>query len=326
MENNIYNLDKDYLKNISSFIVKNYHKPADEVIKKDFNCNLLTAGVISQENGYVETVAESNSFNAINYTQSNKKEKGIGVVNIKGVIHYSDSWLVQAFGGSSIEQIKKIMTEFSNDSAIDSIILKIQSPGGVAIGSSEISELIYSLRSKKNIIAFADPYAFSAAYQIGSAASKFYTIKTGQVGSIGTYTMHFDYSEALKNEGVKVNLIFAGSKKVDGNPYEPLSDTARSDLQKEVDELYNIFVSDVARNRGVSKEHVLANYGQGQKFLATWAYEKGLIDGIMDFDEVVSAEFSALFNKNLQAKNEALAKQKVFIENSKKFLEMEFLK
>jgi hypothetical protein len=28
----------------------------------------------------------------------------------------------------------------------------------------------------------------------------------------------------------------------------------------------------------------------------------------------------------LQAKNEALAKQKVFIENNKKFLEMEFLK
>lgn len=326
MESNIYNLDKNYLAKINNYVIKNIDKPVESLINKDFNCNLLTAGIANEEN-YTEIVSETNQFNAINYNQ-NKKEnkKGVGIINIKGVIDYSSSIWQMIFGGSSIEQIKELITEFANSNDVSSIILRIQSPGGVAIGSSELSELIYNLRSQKNIIAFADPYAFSAAYQIGSAANKFYTIKTGQVGSIGTYTIHTDYSEAIKNDGVKVTFIYAGDKKIDGNPYQPLSDSAKADIQGEVDELYNIFVADVARNRATTVDNVLANYGQGMKFLASGALSRGLIDGITNFDELVSVELSALVNNGLQAKNEALAKQKQYIENNKRFLEMEFLK
>ena len=35
----------------------------------------------------------------------------------------------------------------------------------------------------------------------------------------------------LAAQGVKPTLIFAGSHKVDGNPFEPLSDAVRADLQ-----------------------------------------------------------------------------------------------
>jgi ClpP class serine protease len=74
--------------------------------------------------------------------------------------------------------------------------------------------------------------AASAAYGLASAANEIVISPTSIVGSIGVVMLHADRSGELAAQGVKPTLIFAGSHKVDGNPFEPLSDAVRADLQQ----------------------------------------------------------------------------------------------
>ena len=65
------------------------------------------------------------------------------------------------------------------------IIFDLDSPGGVVYGVPELAAKIRAFRNTKPIYAVANSEAGSAAYWIGSAASKFYVTPSGQVGSIG---------------------------------------------------------------------------------------------------------------------------------------------
>jgi signal peptide peptidase SppA len=195
--------------------------------------------------------------------------------------------------------------------------MKLESPGGTAFGASELSDKIYNLAQEKRIVALADPYAFSAAYWIGSAATEFYSVPSGMVGSIGAFTIHFDMSEMLQKEGVKATIIKAGEKKAAGNPYEPLSDSAKEDLQKEVNNFYDSFVSGVARNRSVSNSLVLENFGQGGTVIANSGLQVGMIDGIMSSEGLLRREFQIL-----QDEIESI-QGKAFIARNELLLELE---
>jgi signal peptide peptidase SppA len=111
-------------------------------------------------------------------------------------------------------------------------------------------------RGSKPIVAQVNSLAASAAYYIASAADEIVVTPSGEVGSIGVYCMHQDWSKALEQEGIAVQLISAGKFKTEGNPYEPLSADARDAMQARVDEYYDAFVRDVAAGRKVAMKTV----------------------------------------------------------------------
>ena len=121
-------------------------------------------------------------------------------------------------------------------------------PAGQPVRS--LADLIRSVRQTKPVTAFVNDMAASAAYGIASAANEIVVSPTSIVGSIGVVMLHADRSGELAAQGVKPTLIFAGSHKVDGNPFEPLSDAVRADLQASVDAHYRQFLDTVAAGRG----------------------------------------------------------------------------
>ena len=87
----------------------------------------------------------------------------------------------------------------------------------------------FSLRRKeKPIYAIANDAAFSAAYAIASSAERLFVTSTGGVGSVGVIAIHVDQSGFDEKVGRKYTAVFAGAKKNDFNPHEPLSDSART--------------------------------------------------------------------------------------------------
>lgn len=92
-------------------------------------------------------------------------------------------------------------------------------------------------------------------------------------------------------QGIKPTLIFAGSHKVDGNPFEPLSDAVRADLQASVNAHYDQFVSLVAAGRGDRLTVEGARTTEARTFIGSDAVARGLADRMTSFDEVL-AEFS----------------------------------
>lgn len=139
---------------------------------------------------------------------------------------------------------------------VHAIALVLDSPGGEVSGAFELADRIYAARGRKPIVAVADGMAASAAYLAASAADEVVLTTTSYVGSIGVVMRHVDYSRALANEGISVSHIFAGDHKVDGNPYQPLPDAVRANLQADIEGLYQMFIQAVAQHRGMTEQAV----------------------------------------------------------------------
>ncbi len=182
---------------------------------------------------------------------------GIAVIPVQGTLLKKESFVSAWSGASSYEQIQRQVARAVDDASVRAILLDVDSPGGETAGCFELADYIYSIRGLKPVYAAANDIALSAAYAVASAASRVFVTRTGAVGSIGVYALHLDQSEFDKDIGAKYTFIFAGDKKVDGNPHEPLSQSARSDIQAEVDREYAIFVETVARNRKASVKAIV---------------------------------------------------------------------
>ena len=102
---------------------------------------------------------------------------------------------------------------------------------------------------------------------------------------------HVDLSVALQNEGVRVTHIYAGDHKIDGNPYEALPKSVRSDFQEEINSLYELFVAAVARNTGLTPEAIRAT--QAAVYRGQAAVDIGLAQRVATTDQLLS-ELAAL--------------------------------
>lgn len=172
------------------------------------------------------------------------------------------------------------------DPDVHAVLQVYDSPGGQVAGAFEYAERIHALRGKKPIWAIGDDLAASAAYLAASAFEHVAVTSTGYLGSIGVVMRHVDWSRALANDGIQVTHIYAGTHKVDGTPYEPLSRSVHEDLQAEVDSLYGLFVDAVARHRRTDSAAVRAT--QARTFRGATAVEVGLADRVATTDELIS--------------------------------------
>jgi signal peptide peptidase SppA len=191
----------------------------------------------------------------------------------------------------SYEGFKVQMLAAAADPRTKAILLDLESPGGEAVGAFEAADVVRQVAASKPVTAVVNGMAASAAYAIASAANRIVTIPTGVSGSIGVVLMHLDISQYLKAEGIKPTFIFAGDHKVDGNPYEPLPESVRADLQAEVEGFYAAFVRTVAKGRaGLDEKAIRAT--QARTFMGEEAVAAGLVDAVGTFEEVL-AELSA---------------------------------
>ena len=85
------------------------------------------------------------------------------VIPILGVLAQRVSPLEETSGATSTERIQTAIRQALADPNVGSIVLDVDSPGGMVYGSAELAELIYSSRGKKPIVAIANSLAASAA-------------------------------------------------------------------------------------------------------------------------------------------------------------------
>ena len=218
----------------------------------------------------------------------------IAVVGVYGTIVQRAAQLNICEGGTSTQAISQALRQAQADETVGAILLDIDSPGGSVYGVAELAAEIRD--SRKPVTAIANSLAASAAYWIGTAASELYLTPGGEVGSIGVWMAHQDFSAALAEAGVSTTLISAGKHKVEGNPYQPLDPEARDFMQSRVDDYYGAFVRDVAKGRRVGVDAVRSGMGQGRVLGAAQAQAEKMIDGVMTFDQVVRH-----IQRNLQA-------------------------
>lgn len=170
---------------------------------------------------------------------------------------------------------------------IDSILIDVDSPGGTVTGTNALAGKIFAARGTKPIVAISHGMMASAAYYIASAADEIVQTADAFTGSIGVYTVHVDRSGMDSQMGIKRTIVSAGKHKAEGSDTAPLSDEARDGLQRSVDQAYDLFVSAVARHRGVSAAEVRDGFGEGRAVFGKEAVEVGLADRVATFEETV---------------------------------------
>ncbi|MBE8614485.1 serine peptidase [Morganella morganii] len=208
--------------------------------------------------------------------------EGIAIIPVYGTLVQKLGTLRPYSGMTGYDGIRRVFLTAVNDPEVKGICLDIDSPGGEVAGCFDLVDLIYAKRGKKPIHAILSENAFSAAYAIASAADKIYVPRTGGVGSVGVIVIHCDWSQHIKDDGLKVSIITYGNRKAESNPYVALSDEAKAAIQHDVDEMGRLFVSTVSRNRGLS-ETVIRNT-QAACYLAAEGVQMGLADVVASPD------------------------------------------
>jgi signal peptide peptidase SppA len=217
------------------------------------------------------------------------KQGSVGVISIRGPLTNSDrSWMNSYMGTTGYPEIRSALVEAAKDSSIKSILLDVSSGGGAVSGVSDTAKLIQMVGKHKPIIAYADGVMASAAYWLGSSASKIYASDTADVGSVGVINVHTERTGMMEQMGVKATVMRAGKYKALGHPMEAFTDEARTQWQAGLDAVYSVFVQHVADARGVTYAKADSTMAQGREFVGEAAVGVGLVDGVATFDEVLA--------------------------------------
>ncbi|MFQ5460602.1 MAG: S49 family peptidase [Anaerolineae bacterium] len=188
-------------------------------------------------------------------------------------------------GATSYDLLARDFARAIEDPQVRAVVLDIDSPGGEVNGIAELADQVHAARDVKPVVAYVSGMAASGGYWIASAAREIVTAETGELGSIGVAAVYADTSERDQAKGVREIVTVSGQSPDKNRP--PTDDRGRELLQRRVDDLAAVFVAKVARNRGVSEETVLSDFGRGAVLVGRAAIEAGLADRLGSLEGVI---------------------------------------
>lgn len=211
----------------------------------------------------------------------------VGVIKIEGSLIPGEAGWMRYFGITGYADIKAAVLEGLADKGAKSLMIFSNSGGGSVAGVEDAESFIAQVAQHKPMSAYSE-FSASAAYWLTSAAGHITTSPTGVNGSLGVIRVVTEYSKYFEKEGVTKTVMRAGRYKALGNPFEPLSEDGKAEIQSKLDDLYQIFIDVVARNRGTTAIIADQVMGQGREFLGKRGLEAGLVDSIGDFESALA--------------------------------------
>jgi ClpP class serine protease len=234
----------------------------------------------------VEAAADGSLSLPISGDETDKPGGLFAVINISGGLVNRPMPGPSGGGPQSYVALRDAFDDVMEDPRVEAVVLRIESPGGMASGNFDLVDRIFARRGEKPVHALVDDYAYSAAFAIATACDRIWISRTGGVGSVGVVGYHIDWSKAAEMSGAKVTAIYAGAKKVDFSPHFPLSESAKEDAQLEINGLYSLFANTVARNLGMNVDAVIST--QAGTYNGQAAIDIGFATDLGTWDDLVS--------------------------------------
>ena len=206
----------------------------------------------------------------------------IAVIKVDGHLSYRSSLESIWWDEDTYDSIERAFKKCLADDEVKGIVFDINSPGGEVNGCADLADKIYNARGSKpyGIVARTGGRMCSAAYWLGSSCEKVYTASNGALGSIGVL-----YAFTKTKESVLETTVITSDLNPDKNP-DPNDPEGLALIKKELNDLAEVFVQNVARNRGTTAEDVKMNFGKGGVFIGENAVAARLADGVMSLDEL----------------------------------------
>lgn len=224
----------------------------------------------------------------------------IAEVVVKGEITGNASGGLLGGEGYNHKLILKQLDTIKNDDSIKGVLLTVNTPGGGTYESDELYQKLKEVKTKgKKIYVQMETIAASGGYYISMPADKIYAGPQTLTGSIGVISQSMDYSELLKNLGIKTNTIKSGSHKDIMSPQREMTSEERDILQSINKDSFDQFVNVIKEGRHMSEDKV-RKLADGRIYSAQQAKAHHLIDEIGYKNEALKAMKKELKLKNPQ--------------------------
>ena len=212
----------------------------------------------------------------------------VAVVRLKGVIGATGLGR-QGLSVASLEGL--LRKAFSR--RVRAVALVINSPGGSAVQSAQIANLIRTYADDKKIpvLAFTEDVAASGGYWLAIAADEVYADAMSIVGSIGVIAATFGVHELLAKIGIERRIYTQGERKSMLDPFRPEDpkDVARiNELQADIHKQFINYVKSRRALKLNANDETLFN---GDIWTGEKAKELGLVDGLGDMRTICRRKY-----------------------------------
>jgi signal peptide peptidase SppA len=205
---------------------------------------------------------------------------GTATVPIQGVILDNAPWFLSLYGIDYTDprEVIGLLAELAANPDVTQVIFDMDSPGGSHSGTPEMAAAI---------AAFPKPTAThvrgcmaSAALWAGASADTVLAAPSALIGSIGSYIVLVDTTQADQAAGLALTLVASGGVKGHGADGR-VTDALKQQAQQIVDHATTAFIAELAEARGLSVDQVKA-LATGDVWFAAEAQARGLIDGLLN--------------------------------------------
>jgi protease-4 len=217
------------------------------------------------------------------------KEPHVAIVYATGVITSGKSqtgWdgTVASMGSETI--VAALEAALENDD-VKAVVLRVNSPGGSALASDMIWRAIQRVKEKKPVVSSMGNVAASGGYWISMGCSAIVAQPSTITGSMGVVSMLPDFSKALGDLGINVEVVARGPH---GDQLSLLkhgpTDVLRGVIARMMDDVYEDFLEKASKGRRMDKARV-AELAKGRVWTGRQAEELGLIDELGGLQDAI---------------------------------------
>lgn len=207
-------------------------------------------------------------------------ETQVGVLSVSGPLTYIE---YEAMCGEQNSSYQQIVDDFDKlcSMGAKTIVMDVDSPGGMAYGMTETGRYLRKKADEKGIqlVAYVDGLSASAAFGLSVAAHEIIANPDAELGSVGVVVKLRNMNKAMNNAGVEDTYIYAGDSKIPFKEDGSFREDFLADIQYKVDALYQQFTEYVADMRGIDVGVVKST--QAKVLLAQDAIGIGFADKVM---------------------------------------------
>ncbi len=218
--------------------------------------------------------------------------KSTGTTGDRIAVIYASGEIIPGEGNNEragSERISRAIRKVRTDNKIKAIVLRVNSPGGVAHSSDIIWREVELAKKVKPVIVSMGDMATSGGYYIACAADSIFAQPNTITGSIGVFgiipNMKSFFNEKL---GITFDVVKTARFADFGDISRPLTDAEKMILQQQVNRTYSVFLDRVADGRKRSKTYI-DSIGQGRVWTGRQAVANGLADRLGNIDDAIAS-------------------------------------
>lgn len=167
----------------------------------------------------------------------------------------------------------------------DSVLLKLESPGGVVHGYGLAASQLQRLKNKNIPLTIAvDKVAASGGYMMACVADKIISAPFAIIGSVGVVAQVPNIHRLLKKHDIDVDVMTAGEFKRTVTFVGENTEKGKQKFQQELEDTHNLFKNFVSQHR---PQLDIAKIATGEHWFGQQALVLNLVDELMTSDDLI---------------------------------------